>query len=73
MTSKANGDKEFSFGKDFVFNYEKNFFNKEANKIFNFINTYHKDLNKRNFYESEIIALLDLVLNLIIHLNIIIS
>lgn len=64
LTSKANGDKEFSFGKDFVFNYEKNFFNKEANKIFNFINTYHKDLNKRNFYESEIIALLDLVFEL---------
>ena len=39
LTSKANGDKEFSFGKDFVFNYEKNFFNKEANKIFNFIHT----------------------------------
>lgn len=64
LTSKANGDKEFSFGKDFVFNYEKNFFNKEASKIFNFINTYHKDLNKRNFYESEIIALLDLVFEL---------
>ena len=54
-------DDEFTFGKDFTFNFNSNYFSKKATKVLKYINRFHPDLNKNWFDDKEINNFLDLL------------
>lgn len=54
-------DDSFEFGKDFTYDFNSNFFNEKASKIFNYINKYHRELNRNYFSVEELDSLLDLL------------
>ena len=61
LNALEKNEKDYSFGKDFTYNFNENFLNENANKVFNHINTYHKDLNRRFFTEVEMTNFLELL------------
>ena len=61
LQASNRNDDEFTFGKDFTFDFNSNYFSEKATKVLKYINRFHPDLNKNKFDDKEINNFLDLL------------